>query len=129
MAKTAARRRKRIEHASIVQAFARTLRRLRQERGLSQADLAAQSGIHWTYVGRLERGQAAPGIDLVERLSQALNVSVNDLIPAKPVAPQPFLEKQARQHFDAVMGLADAAALGTLNAILVMMKDALNRGR
>jgi hypothetical protein len=65
----------------------------------------------------------------VERLSAALKVAVTDLLPAKPMDPQPFLAQQARRHFETVLGMADAAALGTLNAILIMMKDALGRGR
>lgn len=53
---------------------ARNLRRLRQESGLSQEELADRAGLNRNYVGMIEREENAPTVDALEQLSRALNV-------------------------------------------------------
>jgi transcriptional regulator with XRE-family HTH domain len=67
----------------IREVFARNLRRLRQERGLSQEALAHEVGIDRTYVSSLERRIYACSIDLVDRLAVVLGVEASDLL-ARP---------------------------------------------
>nr|WP_133795647.1 helix-turn-helix transcriptional regulator [Prosthecobacter fusiformis] len=56
------------------------MRRLREERGLSQEDFAALTGHHRTYVGFLERGERSPNIETVERIALALELRASDLL-------------------------------------------------
>jgi len=128
MAKKTPGRKKTIRHADIVRGFAERLRELRRSRGLSQADLASRAGVHWTYVGRLERGKAAPGLDLMGRLAEALNAPVADLLPTKAANPVPFQQQQARTRLESILKRADNSTLGILNAVLAMMDDNLARG-
>ena len=58
------------------------MRRLRQERQLSQEALAERAGIHRNYVGGIERLERNVGIDNVERIARALAVSVPELLAA-----------------------------------------------
>jgi len=60
--------------------FGRNLRRLRQERGLSQEGLAAMAELHYTYVGSVERGERNISLVNIVRLAQALEVSVDALM-------------------------------------------------
>jgi len=48
------------------------LRRLRQEKNLSQEELADRAGINRNYVGMLEREQHAATIDMLEKLAEVL---------------------------------------------------------
>jgi len=76
------RKKKHIRHADIVRRFAERLKELRRSQGMTQAELARASHVSAVYIGRLESGGAAPGIDLIDRVAQALSVTVADLLPA-----------------------------------------------
>jgi transcriptional regulator with XRE-family HTH domain len=60
--------------------FARNVRKERLARILSQERLAELSGLHRTYVGSVERGERNISIDNIERLANALDVHVVDLL-------------------------------------------------
>ncbi|WP_229753103.1 helix-turn-helix domain-containing protein [Deinococcus aerophilus] len=60
--------------------FARAMRTLRQTKGLSQEDLAERAGLHRNYIGSVERGERNVGIDNLERIAQALETELIDLI-------------------------------------------------
>ena len=60
--------------------FGANVRRMRTTHGLSQEGLAERSGLHRTYISSLERGQRNVGIDNIKKLSEALGVTVSDLL-------------------------------------------------
>lgn len=63
-------------------ALAAVIRRLREQRGLTQEQLAFGSGITTGSVVRIELGQSVPGWDTVRRLAKALDVSLVQLSEA-----------------------------------------------
>lgn len=66
--------------ADPVNAFARRLRRLRLERGLSQERLAHLAGLDRTYVSSCEAGRRNATIRTVARLAAALQVDTGALV-------------------------------------------------
>jgi transcriptional regulator with XRE-family HTH domain len=58
---------------------ARNLRILRKQKGLSQEELAFQSGINRNYVGQIEREEKSPTVDILEKLVVPLGVEALDL--------------------------------------------------
>lgn len=56
------------------------LKRLREERGLSQEQLAFDSGLHRTYISGVERGLRNPTILVIERLSKTLKITPGILV-------------------------------------------------
>jgi transcriptional regulator with XRE-family HTH domain len=124
-----AKRKATIKHAEIVARFAARLRELRHSRGMTQAALAAQAHVTVSYIGRLESGGAAPGIDLVDRLAAALGTTVTDLLPttARPDTDA-VLRGQARTLFDALLQAADRETLLMLNPLLARLNEASARG-
>jgi transcriptional regulator with XRE-family HTH domain len=78
-----------------VHRFAARLRETRRAQGMTQLDLATAAGISLAYVGRLEAGAASCTIDVLERIAQALAVSVADLLP--PTSP-PDTTAQLRER-------------------------------
>lgn len=57
----------------------RNLRRIREERGLSQEKFAEFVGVHRTYMGGLERGERNLTLRSVEKLANTLKLEVRDL--------------------------------------------------
>ncbi len=59
--------------------FAANLRRLRQERGLSQERLAHAADLNMTHVAKIERSEREPGVRTVAKLAKALQISAGEL--------------------------------------------------
>mgnify|MGYP002630387088 FL=1 len=47
---------------------------------MSQEELAHQSDHHRNYIGYLERGERCPNVATLERIAEALNTKVSELI-------------------------------------------------
>jgi transcriptional regulator with XRE-family HTH domain len=58
---------------------ARNLRVLRKQKGFTQEELADVAGINRNYVGQIEREEKSPTVDILEKLSIALEASAVDL--------------------------------------------------
>ena len=56
------------------------IRRIREERGLSQEGLAGLAGLHRTYIGQIERGEKNIGLKNLVKIAKALGVNVEDLL-------------------------------------------------
>jgi len=54
--------------------LARNLRRLRQERALSQEQAAEKCGLHRTYIGAIERGERNVTLSTLQGISGAFRV-------------------------------------------------------
>ena len=53
---------------------------LRKKRKISQGELAKSVGIHTNILGRYERGETTPNIDMVSKLADILGVSIDYLV-------------------------------------------------
>ena len=62
--------------------FAETLKKLRNERGLSQIQLGQQMFVSNSTIARWENGSRLPDAAMITRLSQVLNVDVSTLFAA-----------------------------------------------
>lgn len=60
-------------------ALAGLLKGLREERGITQEQLAFDAGITASALSRIERGQNSPGWTTIKRIAKALNVSLLEL--------------------------------------------------
>lgn len=64
----------------LITILAENIRFVRNEKGISQEELAGLCGIHRTYVGSVERGERNVTLSSLELFSSALNVSVPKLL-------------------------------------------------
>lgn len=56
------------------------IREVRMEKGMTQAQLAEQSGLCRSYIMSIEAGQRNPTVKTVAAIAEALGISVKDLI-------------------------------------------------
>lgn len=60
--------------------FGQRLRAVRKDRGWTLRVLAAKAGVHWTYLGQVERGERNVSLLTILRLSKALGVDAGVLL-------------------------------------------------
>jgi transcriptional regulator with XRE-family HTH domain len=73
------------ERAAYLKGFSENVRRLREERGLSQTDLYRLADLHRTQVGRVEGAGVDPRLMTLAIIADALEVKVDDLIAGLPI--------------------------------------------
>lgn len=75
--------------------FGQTLRRLRQERGLTQQQLANFARIQPLQIRRYEADKSQPMLDVLQRLCQALDCSADELLFDQTATSQTLPEQWA----------------------------------
>jgi len=61
--------------------FGNHLKALRLQRNLTQEELAERAGMHFTYVGQIERGLRNPSLINLEKIAKALKIKAGELLP------------------------------------------------
>jgi len=56
------------------------LKRARQDRGLTQDQLAEAAGFHTTYIAKVEAGDRTPSLETLIRLSSIMQVSLQSVV-------------------------------------------------
>jgi transcriptional regulator with XRE-family HTH domain len=68
-----------VKKKSIATEIGLILRQIRIDKGLSQEDLAFKCDLHRTYIGSIERAEKIATILTLEKVANALNVSLSDI--------------------------------------------------
>jgi transcriptional regulator with XRE-family HTH domain len=66
--------------AVLLEATSIVLRRLREEVGLSQEDLAASSGITRSMIDKVERRERLPSLDILIKIAPALKKTASEIV-------------------------------------------------
>lgn len=90
--------------------FSQRLRTLRKARDLSQSQLGERAGLHYTHIGRFERGTSRPGGDTLKRLADALDTTSDYLLDgaSDEAAAARVTDRELLRQFQAVEHLPDA---------------------
>ena len=70
-----------ITHKNILEKFGQKLQKVRQEKKITQEELASMVAMHRTYIGLVERGERNPTIRTLYKLAKALKIPASDLLP------------------------------------------------
>ena len=67
------------DRSSIQRRLGRAVKEIRVQRGLTQEEVSATSGLHPTYISDIERGARNPSWEAMTRLAEGIGVSVADI--------------------------------------------------
>ncbi len=76
--------------------FAERLAHIRQEKGLTQRDLARATGVSQRMIAHYETNIQTPSAEIVLRLAKALDISIDQVMGRRPVAENGPLIKNRR---------------------------------
>lgn len=65
--------------------FGKRVRQHREAQGLSQEMLADRCGVHWTFLGQVERGQRSIRLDNLLKVAAGLEIEPGELVNGLPV--------------------------------------------
>jgi transcriptional regulator with XRE-family HTH domain len=98
--------------------FSDRIRKIREERGLSQSELAEKAGLQTSAISHFETGRRAPSFDNLKRLADALSTPIDALLERKveATAAGPLAEQVFRDF--GKMSASDQESLAKMAAIL-----------
>jgi transcriptional regulator with XRE-family HTH domain len=98
-----------LDMADTLDGFAERLRTLRKQKNLSQTELGQLAGLHYTHIGRFERGASRPSGDTLKRLADALGVSSDYLLEgaSDEAAKARFEDRELLRQFQEVERLPE----------------------
>ena len=67
------------QNSSILKKFGEKVREIRKTKAISQEELAEKAGMHRTYIGMIERAEKNITLINIEKIANALEVSIKDL--------------------------------------------------
>jgi transcriptional regulator with XRE-family HTH domain len=84
--------------------LAENIKQIRKERSWTQAELAEKAGLASVQVGRYENGKSIPTIEILSKIADALNVSIDFLVngTAEAQAIQHIQDKELLKLFASV---------------------------
>jgi transcriptional regulator with XRE-family HTH domain len=100
--------------------LARQIHALRRAQGWSQPDLAAKVGASAVMIGRYERGEMIPAVDVVAKIAEALGVTIDHLFhnTGIPTALQDQLMRDRWAALDALPGSEKRFLLAAFDGLL-----------
>ena len=105
--------------------FAQRLRKLRQERTLTQQQLAQKAQVHYTHISRYEADKSMPAADTLRRLAEALGTTTDFLMDGatEESARTRLSDKALLQRFQEIEHLPEdrkAIIMELMDAFLAM---------
>jgi transcriptional regulator with XRE-family HTH domain len=101
------------------------IRRLRQQRGLTQQGLERATGLNWRYISRVERGATVPSLKNLEKFAAALEVALYQFFstgdasyPAPELSSTETLERLRKKGGNAALQARFLQKLMSLNTRL-----------
>jgi transcriptional regulator with XRE-family HTH domain len=63
----------------IKRALGKRVRELRDARDWSQEQMGEASGMHWTYIGQVERGERNLTLESIQKIAKAFRLKISEL--------------------------------------------------
>jgi transcriptional regulator with XRE-family HTH domain len=110
--------------------FGMRIRALRKRRGLSQSEMAKKCGLHWTYIGGVERGERNPTLTTLKRMADSMKVDLPPLLGRLEKGENPVLTKTDKRRQEIVKWLqkgSESAVDLSFRLVQVVIRDEKKR--
>ncbi len=107
----------------MVMDFGSRLKIVREEKGLKREDIASKIGTSAAIIGRYERGDRTPSIDIAKNIAEALEVSLDYLVGDTTVL---LKDKKMLYRLEVLQKINPNYKDRILYMLDVMLKDAQN---
>ena len=111
--------------------FGANLRKIRTRNGLSIVKLAVKAKVSHTYLGKVERGEAAASVDFIGKITGALGVHAAEFFPSDEGEKGSLnkLRSELKEVFQEALLKATKAELEMLAVLLNSLNSAFSRNR
>lgn len=106
--------------------FSQRILKLRRERGWSQGDVAQKIGTSGAIIGRYERGEMTPSIEVARKLADTFSVTVDYLVTDHEM-PMALKDREMIERWTALEELAAEDRERILYVIDGLIRDARTR--
>ena len=72
---------KKKDYSDIPKIYGKNVKKMRLLRKLSQEGLSKKSGLHWTYISSVERGERNISLINIYKIAKALNFPLENFLP------------------------------------------------
>lgn len=103
--------------------FGNRLKTVREEKGIKREDIANKIGTSAAIIGRYERNERTPSIDIAKNIAEALDVSLDYLVGDTTVL---LKDKKMMYRLEVLQKVTPAYKDRILYMLDVMLKDAQN---
>lgn len=93
---------------------------LRKEKGLSRDDLGSIVGTSGAVIGRYEREEITPSVEIANKIAQALDVSLDYLVGNNAVIVK---DKKIVERIEAIANMPDEEQKQLFNVIDALIRD------
>jgi len=104
--------------------FAEKLSKLRNERGLTQQEMAKLSGVGIAQMRRYEKGKSSPTLEVIKNIARTLGISADELIfdENERVATAKILDRKMLEQFEQIAKLSthDKEAVKTILESMIL---------
>ena len=81
------------------------IKKIRKQKGLSQTELGERIGVSQQVITNYERGIREPSIEMLLKISGALNISIENLIGEKQIKPNDETSRALQKRFEQIKKL------------------------
>ncbi len=107
----------------IIMELGQNIMLIRKKKGLSQADLGKIIGTSGDVIGRYERGDIKPSIEVVEKIAEAFEISIDYLVGKTNI----IVDKQVIERLENITNLPDEKKDYIFNLIDMCLRDFKNK--
>ncbi|MDI3533883.1 MAG: hypothetical protein PWQ82_248 [Thermosediminibacterales bacterium] len=102
------------------------IREIRLRMGFTQEQLGERAGLHYSYIGQVERGDKAPSLKTLKKISKALNTSLDYLLESKETYDTRKKEEVLKEEVFFLLKNCDTRQLESLLNIMRLIISEFN---